>query len=32
MFYIVIFGGLAVVLVVAFVMKWSRRNSWPDDE
>ncbi len=32
MFYIFIFGGLAIVLVVAFFMKWSRRNSWPDDE
>lgn len=32
MFYIVIFGGLAIVLVVAFFMKWSQRNNWPDDE
>jgi hypothetical protein len=31
-FYIIIFGGLAVVLVVAFFLKWSRRDSWPDDE
>jgi hypothetical protein len=31
-FYIVIFGGLAIVLVVAFFMKWSQRNNWPDDE
>jgi hypothetical protein len=31
-FYILIFGGLAVVLVVAFFMQRSRRNDWPDDE
>jgi hypothetical protein len=32
MFYILIFGLLAIVLVVAFVKKWSSRNDWPDDE
>ena len=32
MFYILIFGLLAVVLVVAFVKKWRMRNEWPDDE
>jgi hypothetical protein len=32
MFYILIFGLLAVVLVVAFVSKFRRRNDWPDDE
>ncbi len=32
MFYIIIFGGLAIVLVVAFFIKWSQRNKWPDDE
>jgi len=31
-FYILIFGVLAVVLVVAFARKWSTRNKWPDDE
>ena len=31
-FYILIFGLLAVVLVVAFARKWSQRNNWPDDE
>jgi hypothetical protein len=31
-FYIIIFGGLAIVLVVAFFMKWRQRNNWPDDE
>jgi hypothetical protein len=32
LFYILIFGLLAVVLVVAFAKKWSARNDWPDDE
>ena len=32
LFYILIFGLLAVVLVVAFARKWSQRNNWPDDE
>ncbi len=32
MFYILIFGLLAVVLVVAFARKWRSRNDWPDDE
>ena len=32
MFFILIFGLLAVVLVVAFAKKWSSRNDWPDDE
>ena len=31
-FYILIFGLLAVVLVVAFAKKWSSRNKWPEDE
>ena len=31
-FYIIIFGGLAIVLVAAFFMKWNQRNNWPDDE
>ena len=31
-FYILIFGLLAVVLVVAFAKKWSSRNRWPEDE
>jgi len=31
-FYILIFGLLAVVLVVAFAKKWSSRNEWPEDE
>jgi hypothetical protein len=32
LFYILIFGLLAVVLIVAFAKKWSTRNKWPDDE
>jgi hypothetical protein len=32
LFYILIFGLLAIVLVVAFAKKWSSRNSWPEDE
>jgi len=32
MFYILIFGVLAVVLVVAFARMWRARNNWPDDE
>jgi hypothetical protein len=32
MFYILIFGVLAIVLVVAFAKKWSARNDWPEDE
>ena len=32
LFYIIIFGGLAVLLVVAFFVKRSQRNRWPDDE
>jgi hypothetical protein len=32
MFYILIFGVLAVVLIVAFAKKWSTRNNWPEDE
>ena len=32
MFYTLIFAALAVVLIVGFSAKWSRRNSWPDDE
>jgi hypothetical protein len=32
LFYILIFGLLAVVLVVAFAQKWRQRNKWPDDE
>jgi hypothetical protein len=32
MLYILIFGLLAVVLVIAFAKKWSERNKWPDDE
>jgi len=31
-FYVIIFGGLAVVLVVAFFAQRSRRNNWPEDE
>jgi hypothetical protein len=32
LFYILIFGLLAVVLVVAFAKKWRARNDWPGDE
>jgi len=32
MFYILIFGLLAVVLVVAFAKKRSARNDWPEGE
>jgi len=32
LFYILIFGLLAVVLVVAFAKKWSSRNKWPEDD
>ncbi len=32
MFTILIFGLLAVVLVVAFVVKYRQRDRWPEDE